>query len=632
MKKKYLSRKLSKIITVVVLTGVLTISGCAGSTLDGSKTGETTSESQLTQEDAAGQADQSVNTTTGSGSVQTALASVTTLDVDDMFSKKDQSAEYQEAECILITLTGDAATCESDGVTVENGIVTIKKAGSYILRGSLTGSIRVEVSNEEKVQLILDGVSINTEGTACIYVKTADKVFITLAEGSTNTIVNTGTFVQSDDNNVDGAIFSKSDLTLNGDGSLTVSSEKGHGIVSKDDLKVTGGTYEIQAGNHGLSGKDSVRIADGTLTITCAEDGIHSGNDEDPDKGYVYIAGGNIKITADDDGIHGETKVVIGGGIIDIAKSYEGIEATIVEIAGGDITVTASDDGINASDGSGSEFGGPGAMGGFGGRGNMGGFDDQGDMGGFRGQRNMGGSGDAGESDGQAFSGQNANAENNVSNGNVYVLISGGRLVVNAKGDGIDSNGSLYVKGGEIYVSGPENNGNGALDYDTAGEITGGTLIAVGSIGMAMNFSNTAQGSALITLSSTHNAGELVELKDSRGNTLISYTPTGKFASVVVSCADMKQGETYTLTIGSETQEFTLEELLYGKSNGFGGMGGGGQRGGGFPGGQGNMPEGFDPNNGERPELPENFDGNFPNQENQRNKGGKERGKSSETN
>ena len=592
MKKKDIMRRFSRTLAIVVLAGALVLGGCTNATSIGGSA-ENVASGMVNGSDAGADTGSSVEY--GSGSVKTALASVTTLDVSDMFSKKDQNTDYEESECVVISLNGETATCASDDVTVEGGTVIIKAAGNYILQGTLkNGSIRIEANEDAKVQLILAGVEITTEGTAGIYAKTADKVFITLAENSVNTIQNTGAFVAIDDNNIDGAIFSKCDLTLNAAGSgsetgkLIVKSEKGHGIVSKDDLKVVSGTYEISAGSHGISGKDSIRIADGNLTITCTNDGLHSGNDEDADKGYVYIENGNVTINAGDDGIHGESKVVIANGTINVSKSYEGIEAAVIEVAGGDVTVNSSDDGLNATKGS-----------------------------------------------------STVNTE-------AYLIISGGKLAVNAKGDGLDANGKIYLKGGETYVSGPENNGNGALDYDSYAEVTGGILIAAGSTGMAMNFSNATQGSALLTLSSTHNAGEEVKLLDSKGNILLNYVPSCKFASIVITCPDMKQGETYTLTVGSETQEFTLDELIYGASNGcggFGGMGGGrrgemngemngnmgggrqggmngemnGNMGGGKKGGRGGFgenggempefPEGF---NGERPEFPEGFDGEMP--------------------
>ena len=568
MKKKTLFHRFKRDLAVIILSGALLLSGCASS-------GDVTSESGSSAAvvDGAGTQVQTTTYVTSSGP-----AEVTTINVSDMFSDRDLKEEYDASECIKITLNGKEASCESSAVSIADHVVSIKEAGTYLLSGSYEGSIRVEAPEDAKVQLILDGVEITTDATAAIYVKTADKVFLTMAKDSNNKITNRGEFAVIDDNNVDGAIFSKSDLTLNGSGTLTVTSEKGHGIVSKDDLKVTGGTYVITAGDHGISGKDSIRIANGTFTITSTEDGLHSGNDEDAEKGYVYIANGNFTISCGDDAIHGESKVVIADGTIRIEKCTEGIEAAIVEIAGGDVSVVASDDGINASDGSGEEsFGRPGGF--------------------SRGSK-----------------------EGTETKSDVYILISGGKIVVDAQGDGIDSNGDVYVTGGETYVSGPEGEMNGALDYDGTGKITGGSFIAIGSTGMAMNFNSATQGSAILSASSSHKAGELVQLKDSSGNVLVSITSTRQFASVVVSSPLMKQGETYTLCIGSETKEFTLEQLTYGQSGGFGGgMGGPGGFGGrgrggnseGNPDGMPQMPEGFDGNFDGMPQMPEGFDGSF---------------------
>ena len=575
MKRKEILRKFTRILATMILSGALLISGCSNA--------RDKTEADISTEQGATQADSNAGDKSVQGGIsqQTPVAKsaeVTTLDVSGMFSKRDLNTEYKESECVLITLNGEEASFDSEAVSIQDGTVIIKSEGYYLLRGTYNGSIRVEAPDDAKVQLILDGVTLKKTGTAAIYGKTADKLFITMAEGSKNQITNDGEFQAIDDNNIDGAIYSKCDLTINGNGSLTISSENGNGIVSKDDLKVTSGTYEITAGKHGISGKDSIRIADGTFTITSVKDGLHSGNDEDAEKGYVYIADGKITISAEDDGIHGETKLVIANGTIDLQKSKEGLEGAIVEIAGGDITVHASDDGINASDGSGSSFGG-----GFGIR--------------------------PGSNDDAKSESESKDASKTTSD--VYVLISGGKIIIDAQGDGIDSNGNLYVRGGETYVYGPEGNMNSAIDYEYVGEITGGSLIAIGSSGMAMNFSKSTQGSAILTADSTHNAGETVQLKDSDGNLIMECTSTRKYASVVVSSPLMEQGKTYTLTMGSETKTFTLDELLYGQSfGGFGGPNGGGDRGNFGGPGRGRRNDQGDGSN-EKPQLPDGFDGNF---------------------
>jgi len=620
MKRKYIIRKFTRTLAIAILTGALLLSGCGAAQNaggEGAAQGVGAGNTQTAQESTSVSGVQKSQTAESQGNAQSVQTSGFT--VSDMFSDRDSKTEYDEAECTVITLSGDSATGESKAVSVEAGTVIIKEAGNYILRGSFNGSIRVDAPEDAKVWLILDGVNVTTEGTAAVYAKEADKVFVTTSKGSKNVITNTGEFKAIDDNNIDGAIYSKCDMTLNGNGTLVVSSEKGHGIVSKDDLKITSGTYEITAGDHGISGKDSIRILDGNINITSTEDGLHSGNDEDADKGYVYIVDGDITINAGDDGIHGESRVVIEGGKIDVAKCTEGIEAAIVEIDGGDVNVVASDDGINATDGSGTEgFGGFGGFGGQmpGGLGQNGSDGLNGSTGSQQGSKD-GANSQKGSTDGttgQQGSKDSANGASGQTTSNVYILIAGGKVTVDAKGDGVDSNGGLYVTGGEVYVNGPENSGNGALDYGSTGEITGGNLIAIGSSGMAMNFSNSTQGSALVTFSESHAAGETVELKDSKGNVIVSLVSARKFATVVVSSPLMKQGETYTLTAGSESKEFTLDQLIYGNgSGGFGGGFGGGQGGqmpGGFGGGQGGqMPEGFDGNfNGQ---MPEGFDGNW---------------------
>lgn len=162
---------------------------------------------------------------------------------------------------------------------ISGSTVTITDEGTYILSGTLNdGMIVVSGEDTDKIRLVLDNVEIKSSDSAAVYVLEADKVFITTASGSENTLANGGEYAAIDDNNIDAVIFSKSDLTLNGAGSLTIDAAAGHGVVSKDDLVLTSGTYNITAASHGLSGKDSVRIANGTYTITSGKDGIQAEN------------------------------------------------------------------------------------------------------------------------------------------------------------------------------------------------------------------------------------------------------------------------------------------------------------------------------------------------------------------
>lgn len=224
--------------------------------------------------------------------------------LSDMFTDRDLEVGYDETTAASITLSGSTASCDSDAVTVDGGTITITDEGTYILSGTLDdGMVIVDADDTDKVQLVLNGASIHCEDCAALYVRQADKVFVTTAADSQNTLSGGDTFTQLDDNNIDGVLFSKSDLTLNGLGTLTVESPAGHGVVTKDDLAVTSGTYVVTAAGQGLSGKDSVRIADGTFTLTTGKDAIQSDNTEDSDKGFVYLAGGTFTITSEGDGL-----------------------------------------------------------------------------------------------------------------------------------------------------------------------------------------------------------------------------------------------------------------------------------------------------------------------------------------
>ena len=244
-----------------------------------------------------------------------------------------------------------ADTANATEVTVKSGEdITISEEGVYVISGTATDcTITVDADSAAKVQLVLDGVSITNADAPAIYVLSADKVFVTTASGSSNELTTTGEFAAIGDvTNIDGVIFAKDDLVLNGQGTLTINSSAS-GVVGKDDVKITGGTYSITATEHGIQGKDSVAIADGTFNITAGTDAIHAKNDEDLTLGYAYIAGGTFNLNGASDGIEGYAVVQIDGGDITI-DSQEGIEGTYIQINGGTIDVTATDDGINASD------------------------------------------------------------------------------------------------------------------------------------------------------------------------------------------------------------------------------------------------------------------------------------------
>lgn len=559
------------------------------------------------------------------------------INPEEMFSTKDKEIGYDANSCIAIKLSDNQTQSDSGNVKVVDNTVTITDEGTYLLTGSLSnGQIIVDSEKTDKVRLVFEGVEIANASSAPIYVKQGDKVFITLGNDSKNKLSTSGEFVTVDENNIDAVIFSKEDLTLNGNGSLEITSPSGNGITAKDDLVITSGTYLISGSGHGLEGKDSVRIANGEITINSGKDGIHSENTEDSTCGFVYIADGNINITAQtdgisgtslvqtdggnytiktgggsenasttsqgeirpewgqweetegttdttdttpsakgvksdtginvngggfsidssddsihsngdvfvnngslkissgDDGIHGNSNVTVKEGTINIEKSYEGIEGQSIDILGGTVNLTASDDGLNAAGGNDSS----------------------------------GTSGRPGQGDFAADE-------------NAYINISGGKMSIDASGDGVDSNGNLVVTGGETYVSGPSNTGNGALDYNGTADISGGIFMATDSGGMTQNFSETSTQGTMLVATEGSQTSEII-LKDDSGNVILSFTPKKAYSSVVMSTPEIQVGKTYTVETGDATQMITMDSLIYGNSGGMGGPGNmrepGGQR------------------------------------------------------
>lgn len=525
---------------------------------------------------------------------QTAAAS----EAENMFTDRDVSGEYDSADAVEIQLGKESLTITEEGV--------------YVLSGSLEdGTVIVDGDENAKIQLVLNNVEISNSRGAAIYVRQADKVFITLPEGTTNTLSGGDSYESLDDNNIDGIIFSKCDLTINGAGGLNITAATGHGIVSKDDLKVTGGSLTVTAPGHGLQGKDSVRVGGSPiLHITSGKDGIHSENADKEDKGFVYIAGGNITVASAGDCISAGAYLQIDGGSLNLTAGKGSAEKTVMRdedgneistkgikaagqmiLNGGSFSIDSGDDALHSDS---SLFV------------NGGSFQIASGDDGLHADETVNVAGgtvnistcyegiegkDVVISGGSIRLYATDDGLNAAGEGSSTLLISGGTLYVNADGDGVDSNGDFKVTGGEIYISGPESDANGAIDYEGSAQITGGRLAALGAAGMAMNFGESStQGAALINTSACK-AGTEVRLEGEEGNVLISYTAESGFNSLVVSCPEMVQGGKYVVYVGSEEYEITLEDLIYGK--GFGGFGG---RMRGMPG---------NGERGERPSMPE---------------------------
>ena len=249
------------------------------------------------------------------------ITSVTTVDESEMFSDRDFETDYDESKSVLIQLNGNSASCDSDVVKISGTTVTISEEGTYIVSGTLNdGMIVVNAKDTDKPQIVLKDASITSKTSAALYILEADKVFVTLADGTSNTLANGGTFTAIDDNNIDGAVFSKQDLTFNGQGNLTVTSPSDHGIVCKDDLVFTGGTYTVNSASHGLDANDSIRITNASFTVAAGKDGIHAENGDDTSLGFVYMKDGTLNITAEGDGMSAGTYMQINGGTIDIVS------------------------------------------------------------------------------------------------------------------------------------------------------------------------------------------------------------------------------------------------------------------------------------------------------------------------
>lgn len=449
-----------------------------------------------------------------------------------MFTERDLSGSYDVSKAVTVDLTAQTAAA---GVDWEGSTCRIQAEGTYLLTGRLNGELRVAAAKDAKVQLVLQGVDITGSGASTLVIESADKVFITLSEDTINSLTATGNAVKEEIGTLDGVIFTKSDLTINGAGQLTIIGAV-NGIEAKDDFKMTGGDVTIEAGKHGVKANDSIRICGGNLLITCGNDGLHTdGDDEDAEKGWILMQNGTLTINAGDDAVHAATSVSIAGGVVQIPRSHEGLEGQQILISGGDIHIVAEDDGINASDGNGgSEM-------------NMSGW---GNMGWDRGGK-MGGGG-------------------NEVQANVLLSISGGRVDVQSGGDGLDSNGNMAISGGVITVSGPINSGDVPVDYNGTGPITGGTVIATGvNSRMLQGFdASSTQSSTISMLGQLHQPGDTIIIADSTGNVLAEYTPAHAYQLVVFSVAGVNNGDTLTLTCGSEVLTVTAgSSAAYGSYN-----------------------------------------------------------------
>ncbi len=452
-------------------------------------------------------------------------------------------------------------------ISLNDANVTIDTAGVYRLSGTISdGQVLVDAGDEDIVKLILNGVDITSSTSAPIFIKNVDKAIVILETNSVNTLRDTSL------NEEKGTLLSKSDLSVTGDGELNIYSNSNDALRSNDGLVIKNAIINITSVDDGIRGKDYLIIESGNFNITADGDGLKSDNEDELDRGYIYISGGDFTINAlndaiqaqtdllidggvfklttangssaiiddetsakglksdgyividagvftidsaddalhcdgsiivnfgtftistGDDGIHADTSLEVNGGKINISKSYEGLESGTITINNGYIDITASDDGINVAG------------------------DDR--------------------------------------NSNYHLYINNGFIVVDSAGDGLDANGYITMNNGIVIVNGPTSSGDGALDSDRTFSMNGGALIAVGSSRMASApSSSSAQNAISITFNSRQSAGELVNIQNSSGETIVTFASTKAYESFIFSSADLVSGSYSIYTGGSDSGE-----------------------------------------------------------------------------
>lgn len=538
-----------KSATSITLLAALALTGCSATSASNTSATSAISTSTSSDSDTKSKTADSFSTDVKNGAK---------LAEDTHYSAKDLT--WNSSSEVTIDLSNPTAT---DGVTVSDGVITITKAGNYRLSGTYSDQVKVEAADSDMVRLILDNATITNSTGAAINVVEADEVVIYTASGSTNTVSDGSSYSDTASGSPDAAIYSKSDLTLAGEGTLKVEGNYEEGIHTTDGLVIASGTLEVTAANTGIKGKDYVDILDGTVTVTATKDGIKATNDTDGNRGWVRLSGGTVNISAGDDGFKAERVLEISGGTLNITESNEGIEAQYINILDGTVNVTSSDDGINASYStssssstestsssttqtsqtaqsnqtaqntqSGQSAQGNAAQGGQGGQPPAGGQAPSGNMG----QPPAGGGGGSGG--GGTFEVVDAT-----------INIAGGTVTVNANGDGIDSNGTATLSGGTLVVNGPFTGGNTSLD--TNGDLLlNGTTVVAGNSGDMFEAPASSSTSGYVKLTNLSNvsSGTTIQVADSSGKVVANYKVTNSnTALILVSSANITKGQSYTV-------------------------------------------------------------------------------------
>ena len=530
-----------KTVTSVTLIAALGLTGCS------TASGTTLTSGTSTVHSA-------VSGATAGTSTSNAAAGQT-LDAQTHYTNEDLTWDSSGEK--TIDLANPTAT---DGVSVENGTITITSGGTYRITGEYSGQVKIEATKTDTVRLVLDNAKITNSTGAAINVVSAAEAIIYTAAGTTNTVADEANYTATGDDDPDAAIYSTANLTLTGEGSLSVEGAYEEGIHTTGGLVIASGTLEVNAANTGIKGKDYVDITGGIVNVTAAQDGIKSTNTDDESMGFTRLSAGSVTVSAGDDGLKAPHTLEISGGTLNIEKSNEGIEAQYINILDGDVTVNSTDDGINASlkdsssDTSSDTTSGTATTG----------QQTQQNQNGQVQQAPAGGGAAPGGS--QGSTGQNQNMPQPPTDGTMpgggggtfevvdaAINISGGTVTVNAEGDGIDSNGTATFSGGTVTVNGPAAGGNNALDSNGDLLLNGGTVTAGSTADMfEAPSSASTSGYLKITDSSALTQGSTVQVTDSSGTVVANYKITMSGVQLVlVSNKNIVKGQSYTVSVTS---------------------------------------------------------------------------------
>ena len=492
-------------------------------------------------------------------------AAESALDVSTLYKNKDVDADWSASEASVIDLNA-----------LEEDTLILKEKGDYVLSGDWNGLMVIEADTEEKVRLILNVVSITSPQCPAIYEKQADKLIITLAEGTENTLTD-GAAVTDGDDTISAALYAEDDLSINGSGSLMIQGTQKHGIQSKADLIVAGGEIQVNAVLDGLRGRNSVLVLDGNLMMTCGGDGIVSTRADAEGKGWIVLAGGSVTIkTGDGAGavrtsanamggfggrgrwddwgdtqngsdsevsqkaVKAATDLTVLDGTYCFDCADDGLHGVNVTVQGGNFEIQSGDDGMHADEEMTVNGGSISISQCYEG---LEGKNVTVNGGEIRIVASDDGINASGGNDGSGFGGWGRGGGYAASGEGGMLTITGGQTAVTAGGDGLDSNGSIALTGGVVGIWTESEMHEGPIDFNGTGTLSGVNLIIASTGGMMQDMMGLS-GQSIMSLSTTGTvqAGGEISLLDENGNVLATFAPENEFNTVMVSSGSLPEG------------------------------------------------------------------------------------------